>query len=294
MLRRYPVLLRPATSFVIAIELLCAHAVLGQRSGLIRTDDRHTAQAFHRIDVLDDGMLSCHLWSFPWPVRSSRCWTSASGMAATASATANISASSTSFPCRIRSVRTRTMTDDDDAQAQLLAKVIQRLLQRRLALLRLIQQGCNFPDLTCPYQWHTQPPCRVRRLPVRLRKPYFSGRRADICASIVSTCFSTLSASPVKRAFIDLQGVRFPVLLASAPTTSPASSNSRSPTTSSVLGISIFHSVTNHTGTRCGKLTQCIQRFLRLHRFGSVPRIEFIVMTAKITTVLSSSRRKSC
>ena len=47
--------------FVIAIELLCAHAVLGQRSCLIGTDNRYTAKTFHRVDILNDGMLFCHL-----------------------------------------------------------------------------------------------------------------------------------------------------------------------------------------------------------------------------------------
>ena len=45
----------------IGIDLFYGHAVLGEGTGLIRTDDRDSTQAFHRLEFLDDGILLGHL-----------------------------------------------------------------------------------------------------------------------------------------------------------------------------------------------------------------------------------------
>ena len=47
--------------FIQGIAVGDGHTVLGQGTGLIGTDHRHTAQTFHRLQLFHNGVLFCHL-----------------------------------------------------------------------------------------------------------------------------------------------------------------------------------------------------------------------------------------
>ena len=49
-----------ADALAVDIDFLHGHLVLGQGARLVGADDRHAAEAFHRLEILDDGVLLCH------------------------------------------------------------------------------------------------------------------------------------------------------------------------------------------------------------------------------------------
>ena len=131
----------PSSRGAVGVHLLGGHLVLGECARLVRADDGHRAQALHRLQVLDDGVLPAIFW-VPMASTMVTMEERASGMAATARATANMRESSTP-PCPVRKMdRGEHRRGDDMMTTASLAEKLSRLSCRGgLALLGLVHES---------------------------------------------------------------------------------------------------------------------------------------------------------
>ena len=129
----------------VGVDLLGGHLVLGQGAGFIRADNRDRTQAFHRVQVFDDGVFLCHLLGAhrqnDGDNRAERLRNG--GHCQRDSEHQRVQDAHVAVDAQAK----YNHADDHDGDGQLLAEVVHALLQRGLFLLGLVHQGRNLADL---------------------------------------------------------------------------------------------------------------------------------------------------
>ena len=141
----YQIQVVPLQKGAVGVDLLGRHPVLGESAGLVGADHRHRAQRLHRLEVLDDGVLPCHLLG-------------AHGLDDGNDGAEGLrDGGHRQRHGKHQRVQQRHMmeqgqgkyhhTDPQDGRGQLLAEVVQTLLEGGLALLGPVHQGGHLAQL---------------------------------------------------------------------------------------------------------------------------------------------------
>ena len=127
-------------------DLLHGHLVLSQGAGLIRADHLHRAQAFHRLELLDDGVLTGHFLGAHGQ-HDGHDAAQSLGNGSNRQRHGEEQGVQQAHAAAEQRQAEHQRTDGQDGRRQLAGEVVQALLQGGLALLGLVHQLGNVTQL---------------------------------------------------------------------------------------------------------------------------------------------------